>query len=126
MEIVQDAWPIVVPAFLGLTGIVGLLAFVSPKSFACVAQVGGRWFSTSKTLPVVESRIDIDQFVLRYSRQFGAQVLLIVCYLSMFFLGHVDPSSTPAFLLVGWLFLMLLMFWAASVSGKKCRESKPS
>jgi diguanylate cyclase (GGDEF)-like protein len=108
VNILQEAWPIIIVSFLGLSGIVGLLALVSPKMFAVVAESGGMWIATPKTVAVVESPIDIDQFVIRNSRQFGALVLMVVCYLTLFVLGRIDPSWTPAFLLLILGFSVLL------------------
>ncbi len=100
VNIIQDAWPIIILSFLGLSGIVGLIALVSPKLFAMVAETGGLWITPPKNSSVVESPIDIDQFVIRNSRQFGGLVLIVVTYLTLFFFGRIDPSWTPAFLLL--------------------------
>ena len=110
MNILQEALPIINFTFLGLSGIVGLLALVNPKMFAFVAEAGGLWVTAPKTATVLDSPIDIDQFVIRNSRQFGALVLMVVCYLTLFFLGRVDPSWTPAFLLLILGFSVLLVF----------------
>lgn len=99
VDILQEAWPIIVLSLLGFSGAVGLLALVSPKMFAVVAETGGLWVASSKTLTVLDSPIDIDKFVIRNSRQFGALVLMVVCYLLLFSFGRVDPAWTPIFLL---------------------------
>lgn len=96
MDILHEAWPTILLSFLGLAGVVGLLALVSPKMFAIATEAGGTWV----TAPKFESVISIDQFVIRHSRRFGALVLMVDCYLIPFFLGHIDPSWTPAFLLL--------------------------
>jgi diguanylate cyclase (GGDEF)-like protein len=100
MEILREALPYIVHSLLGLAGAVGLLALVSPKMFAVVAETSGLWVATPKAQTFDEVVIDIDQFVFRNSRQFGALVVLVTGYLILFFLGRVDPSSTPPFLLV--------------------------
>ena len=108
MNILQEAWPIIVLTHLGLFAMVGLLALASPKTFAFVAETGGLWVTSPKNAAVFDSPIDIDQFVIRNSRQFGALVLMVVCYLTLVFLGRVDPSWTPAFLLLVLGFSVLL------------------
>ncbi len=99
MDILQEAWPIIFLSLLGLCGIVGLVAVVSPKTFALVAETGGIWVTKPKSTTFFESRIDIDQFVIRHSRQFGSMVTLGVVYLAFSFFDRVDPSWTPFFLL---------------------------
>ncbi len=108
MNILEQAWPIIVLTHLGLFAIVGLLALASPKTFAFVAETGGLWITAPKKTAVFDAPIDIDQFVIRNSRQFGALVLMVVCYLTLVFLGRVDPSWTPAFLLLVLGFSVLL------------------
>ncbi|MEQ8788031.1 MAG: GGDEF domain-containing protein [Pirellulaceae bacterium] len=97
MDIVLEAWPVIVLSLLGFSGLVGLLALFSPKMFAVVAETGGLWVTGPKT--TLDAPIDIDQFVLKNSRQFGALVLMVVCYLTLFSLGRVDPTWTPLFLM---------------------------
>ena len=99
MDILHEAWPIIFLSLLGLCGIVGLVAVVSPKTFALVAETGGLWVTKPKSSALFESPIDIDQFVIRHSRQFGSMVTMVVVYLALFFFGRIDPSWTPYFLL---------------------------
>ena len=99
MDILQEAWPIIFLSLLGLCGIVGLVALVSPKKFVLVAETGGIWITKPKSTTFYESPIDIDQFVIRHSRQFGSMVTLGVVYLAFSFFDRVDPSWTPFFLL---------------------------
>lgn len=99
MVILQEAWPIIFLFLLGLCGMVGLLAMVTPKMFALVAAIGGlRVIKPQKSL-LFESTINIDKYVIHHSRQFGTVVSLVVVYLALCFFGHVDPSWTPNFLL---------------------------
>ena len=99
MDILYEAWPVIFLSLLGLCGIVGLTAMVSPKIFAVVAETGGIWVTKPKQATFFESPIDIDQFVIRHSRQFGSMVTLVVIYLTLLFFDRIDPSSTPFFLL---------------------------
>ena len=99
MEILQQAWPNIFFSLLGLCGIVGLVAVVSPKMFARVAETGGLRVIKPKSPLLFESTIDIDQLVIRHSRQFGTVVILVVVYLALCSVGRIDPSWTPNFLL---------------------------
>ena len=53
MEILREALPYIVHSLLGLAGAVGLLALVSPKMFAVVAETSGLWVATPKAHPFV-------------------------------------------------------------------------
>lgn len=99
VETMQEAWPSIFLSLLGLCGVVGVLAVVSPRMFALVAATGGMWVTRPKKPSLFDLPIDIDQFVIRHSRQFGSVVTLVVFYLALCFFGRVDPSWTPNFLL---------------------------
>lgn len=100
LEILREAWPFILMSLLGLSGLVGLVALVSPRMFALVAETGKMSIGSSKAFTAFDAAtIDIDQFVIKNSRQFGALVLMSVCYLSLFILGRIDPSWSPVFLL---------------------------
>ena len=99
MDILQEAWPIIFLSLLGLCGVVGLLAVISPKMFALVAETGGLWIAKPKSVSLFETSIDIDQFVIRHSRQFGIVVIMVVVFLALCSHGEVDPTWTPNFLL---------------------------
>ena len=64
--------------FLGLIGALGLLAVLSPRRFAAVANRGGLWVDTNKLLEHLDRRIDIDTYVLPFSRWLGVAVLASV------------------------------------------------
>ena len=67
---------------LGLVGCGGLLALVSPSLFAVVAKRSSRWVESDKVLAHLDKRIDIDSYVLPYSRVLGIAVLLAVALLA--------------------------------------------
>ena len=46
-----------------------------------------------------KASVDIDQFIIRHSREFGSIVALVTIYLTLFFFGYVDQVWTPYFLL---------------------------
>ena len=108
MEIVQEALPIIVHLFLGLAGLVGLVALTSPKMFAVLAEMSGLWVAAPKAATIDKNVIDIDQFVIKNSRQFGALTVLVSLYLTLLFLGYVEPAWTPPFLLFVLGFSVLL------------------
>ncbi len=100
MHFFQDAGPIIIHAFLTFCGIVALLALISPKAFAYVAELSGVCVTPPVAASFVDSPINIDQFVIKNSRQFGVLVLMVVGYLMLFFLGRVEASWTPPFLIL--------------------------
>ena len=55
--------------------LVGAIAIISPRTFANLAVFWGTWINTRTTLPVVDKRIDIDEYVLRYPRVFGVLIV---------------------------------------------------
>ena len=57
-------------------GVIGGLAVVLPKHFNVAARAVSIWVKAGPTLPVVDSRVDIDSFVLRHTRTFGSLVVL--------------------------------------------------
>ncbi|MDP6557126.1 MAG: hypothetical protein QGG71_20830 [Pirellulaceae bacterium] len=70
---------IVVPlAIIGLASCVtcGVIAVILPLTFGKLATFLGKWVEAFPTLAFVEKRVDVDHYVLRYTRTFGALVLL--------------------------------------------------
>lgn len=67
---------------LGVIGVLGLLALVSPRHFAAIARHGGRWVDTSKVLDKLDARVDIDERILRHSRLLGVAVVASVALLT--------------------------------------------
>jgi len=70
---VQLAWLAV-----GLVGCVGILAVVKPSLFAVVAQRSSHWVDSNKVLAQLDRRVDVDKYVLPYSRVLGVAVLIAV------------------------------------------------
>ena len=88
VEILQEAWLIIFPSLLILCGIVGLIAMVSPKMLALVAETGGIRVTKPKNSSLFEPTINIDKFVIRHSREFGSIVTLVTIYNVIFFRSH--------------------------------------
>jgi hypothetical protein len=63
---------------LGMLAAVGLLAVISPSRFTALASRSGHWVDSEKYLRVLDKRIDVDKYVLPYSRWLGVAVLMAV------------------------------------------------
>jgi hypothetical protein len=63
---------------LGILVALGLLAVISPTRFSALASRSGQWVDSEKYLRVLDKRIDVDQYVLPYSRWLGVAVLFAV------------------------------------------------
>lgn len=100
MELVHAICSVTMFSLYALAGAVGVVALSSPKLFAVAAEKGGLWLAPPKTATVYQKPIDIDQFVVRHSRKFGALVVTVVAFLSLLFLGQIDSSWMPTFLLL--------------------------
>ena len=100
MEILHNICSITLYGLFGLAGVVGLLALTSPRLFAVAAESGGLWITAPNSTSLAQSPIDIDQFVIRHSRKFGALVVAVVTFLTLLFLGYIDHSWMPTFLLI--------------------------
>jgi len=70
---------------IGLLSSVGLLAIASPKRFASLSTRGNRWIDTEKLLQPLDARIDVDRYVLPFSRLLGIAVLASVAMLAALF-----------------------------------------
>lgn len=71
-------WLPVAWTLLGLCAFLGLLAILSPRLFASLAVRGGRWVDTDKVINKLNTRVDIDEHVLPYSRWLGMAVVISV------------------------------------------------
>ncbi len=69
---------LVVLASLGLVGVAGLLALLSPRFFSRLAYWGGLWVDTDKYADMLNNRVQIDHHVLRHCRLFGGVVMTVV------------------------------------------------
>jgi hypothetical protein len=60
----------------GIVAVFGLIALVSPRTFAKLSQAGNHWVDTSRFFSKLDTRVEIDSRVLPHSRWLGAAVLL--------------------------------------------------
>ena len=67
---------------LGVLGVLGMVAILSPKYFAAISSRSGRWVDTNKLAEVLDKRVDIDHYVLPFSRLLGAAVIASVAVLA--------------------------------------------
>ncbi len=100
MSFVEDFWP---PFFLFIVAFsagLGLLAVAYPRGFILVAKFGGRWIGSASSSTLFDSRINIDQYVLRHSRLFGVLVTISVTFVWLHGVHVLNPFWTPFFLLL--------------------------
>ena len=77
----------IILSVLSALGITGVLAIVSPRSFARIASSCSRWVDSANLLHVFDKRVELDQCVLPYSRALGVLVVLSVSLLGYFWVS---------------------------------------
>jgi hypothetical protein len=73
-------------ALLALVATVGLVALVSPRRFTALTRGSSHWVDTDKILSKLDTRVDVDKYILPFSRPLGVAVLLsvgVIAYLLM-------------------------------------------
>ena len=78
----------VVWTLLGLFSAIGLLAIVSPRHFSMITNRSSTWVDTDKLLATLDTRVDIDKYVLPFSRILGASVLVAVGIIAFLFMNY--------------------------------------
>jgi hypothetical protein len=73
---------------LGVIAVLGLLALLSPKHFAQIANRSSQWVDTSNYFRRLDEPVNVDKHVLRYSRVFGAAVILSAALLCWVFFRY--------------------------------------
>ena len=61
---------------LGAVALIGLVAVCSPRRFSALAARGSQWVDTNKLLQHLDRRIDVDHYVLPFSRWLGIAVIV--------------------------------------------------
>src|SRR5690242_15115205 len=77
-----SAWQPLCMAVLALSAICGAIAMASPQRFRAIAVYSARWIETERISKWLDRRIDIDGYVLRHPRTFGAIATLSALYLA--------------------------------------------
>ena len=77
-----SAWQSLFMAMLALSAICGVIAMASPKRFRAIAVYSAQWIDTEGIGKWLDRRIDIDCYVLRHPRAFGAIATLSALYLA--------------------------------------------
>ena len=80
----------VVWSLLALFGCFGVLALVSPGRFRRLTQTSSRWVDTQKLLSTLDTPIDVDRYVLPFSRALGAAVLIAVAVIGYLFATYLS------------------------------------
>lgn len=76
--------------FISVFAVCGLIAIASPKSFTLLSRCSNQWVDTSKLAAVLDKRIDIDRYVLPFSRALGVAVILALVLVSWLYLHYVQ------------------------------------
>jgi hypothetical protein len=80
---IEAPWMPVVWTLMVLFGLLGVLAVISPRLFACLALRGGQWIDTDKLADKLNHRVNIDEYVLPHSRVLGGAVIAAVGLLAL-------------------------------------------
>jgi hypothetical protein len=72
----------VVLGFLGFVAAAGVTALFSPRRFSRLARWTSLWVDTDELIDKMQSRIDVDHYVLRHCRLFGLVVVGAVAILA--------------------------------------------
>ena len=78
MDILVDFWNVTAVVFLGLSGVAGLLALISPSAFAAAGSCGNWTVFHGVQARVDQRRVDVDTFVFAHGRLFGLLVVATV------------------------------------------------
>jgi len=62
--------PAIAAALVG-TGLCGLIAVVSPKTFSVISAFGRRRIETNRWLAWLDKEVYVDEYFLRHARLFG-------------------------------------------------------
>ncbi len=76
-----DSW--ICWAAIGLVGGMGMLAVLTPRRFARLAEWGGLWTDTDRLARRFDRRIEIDSYLLPYTRPLGVALLAAAVVLAI-------------------------------------------
>jgi hypothetical protein len=72
-------------ALLSVVGGIGLLAIISPSSFSALTTRSNLWIDTNKLVAALDKRVDVDRYILPFSRALGLAVVLAVAVIAILF-----------------------------------------
>lgn len=76
--------PIAAAAVVG-TGLCGVVAILSPRTFEAIARFSRRRIDTKRCLAWLDKEVDVDSYVLRHARLFGlVTIAAILCVVWLF------------------------------------------
>ena len=107
MDTLLEFWNVTFAALLGLSGVVGLLALVSPNAFVAVASYGNRTVLHGVRTSVDKSWTGIDTFVFANGRLFGLLVITTVGY--VWLISRHGPEAYSKSLLLSVVAVSLIM-----------------
>lgn len=85
LSVGERVWEPVFLTVLVISGLLGLLALVSPRIFARLSTSASQWVDAGRALAFLDRRIDIDEYILPRSRLLGAAVVASVIVLAFFY-----------------------------------------
>ena len=72
-----------------ISGLLGMIAMVSPRLFRWLSGRSSQWIDSSRALQFLDKRVDIDHYFLRHARLFGA---VLVVTLAAAWIVHAFPG----------------------------------
>jgi len=74
--VAQFTTDVVIWTALGAVALIGMIAMVSPRTFESLNKGGSHWIDTSKLLSKLDRPIDVDKYILPFSRWLGAAAVV--------------------------------------------------
>jgi diguanylate cyclase (GGDEF)-like protein len=107
LEVLADFSHLLFVALWAMSGVVGLLAIISPTALEAVSAYGNRIVLQGVQVRADRSWVDIDKFVFAHGRAFGAVVLAVTCYLWLISRHGPEAYSKSTLLAVVAVALMM-------------------
>lgn len=85
---------VVVPlAFIGISACVtcGVIAIILPRTFGKLAAFLGKWIEALPTFKTIDRRLDVDHYFLKYTRVFGACILMASAFWASLLVDSLGP-----------------------------------
>ncbi len=69
-------WYALALTFSIISGLFGMIAMANPRLFRSLSGRFSQWIDSSRALLFLDKRVNIDRYVLRHARVFGAVVVV--------------------------------------------------